>query len=41
MKKLAALAPKGWEHMNLQVVIATEVINGVSGPPSILRVHFW
>jgi hypothetical protein len=35
-KHLAAFAqhaPKGWEHKDLQIVIATKVIGGHSGPP--------
>jgi len=38
-KHLAAFsqqAPKGWEHKNLQVVLATRVINGQSGPPQVI-----
>jgi hypothetical protein len=38
---LARRAPSDWEHKNLQVVIATEVINGNVGPPRILDTHFW
>jgi hypothetical protein len=38
---LAAGAPKGWERKNLQVVIATELINGNAAPPRILATHFW
>ncbi len=38
---LAAKAPKGWERKNLQVVIATELINGNAAPPRILATHFW
>jgi len=38
---LASTAPHGWEHKNLQVVIATKVINGNSGPPRVLETHFW
>jgi hypothetical protein len=38
---LAAKAPKGWERRNLQVVIATELINGNAAPPRILATHFW
>jgi hypothetical protein len=34
-------APKGWEHKNLQVVFSTYVINGNSGPPQIVAMHFW
>jgi len=38
---LAQRAPADWEHKNLQVVIATEVINGNVGPPRILDTYFW
>lgn len=33
--------PKGWEHKNMQVVIATRVINGQSGPPRPISSWFW
>jgi hypothetical protein len=41
LKKLDVVAPKHWEQKNLQVVIATDVIHGVSGPPTVLAAHFW
>ncbi len=41
MKKLAAQAPRGWEHKNLEVVLSTDVVKGVAGPPSIVASHFW
>jgi hypothetical protein len=41
LRKLDALGPKGWEKKNVQVLIATEVINGSSGPPQVLATHFW
>jgi hypothetical protein len=41
LDELARRAPSDWEHKNLQVVIATEVINGNVGPPRILETHFW
>src|SRR5215471_2968109 len=41
LKKLEALAPKHWEQKNLQVVLATDVIRGSSGPPIVLAAHFW
>jgi hypothetical protein len=41
LKKLESLAPKNWEHKNLQVVLATDVIRGSSGPPIVLAAHFW
>jgi hypothetical protein len=38
---ISAKAPRNWEHKNLQIVIATQVINGKSGPPKLLMAHFW
>jgi hypothetical protein len=41
LEALAARAPRGWSRRNLQVVIATELINGHSGPPRVIATHFW
>jgi hypothetical protein len=41
LKKLEAFAPKHWEQKNVQVVVATDVIRGSSGPPTVLAAHFW
>ncbi len=41
LAKLEQLAPKHWERGNLQVVLATDVIRGSSGPPVVLATHFW
>ena len=41
LSKFADGAPDNWDRKNIQVVIATKVINGVSGPPRILATHFW
>jgi hypothetical protein len=41
LNKLDGQAPSGWEHKNLQVVLATEVVNGTTGPPRILATYFW
>jgi hypothetical protein len=38
---LARQAPANWDRKNIQVVITTRVINGVSGPPRILATYFW
>jgi hypothetical protein len=38
---LAARAPQGWSRKNMRVVIATDLINGNSGPPRIIVTHFW
>jgi hypothetical protein len=34
-------APRNWERKNLQIVISTKVINGKSGPPKLVKRHFW
>jgi hypothetical protein len=34
-------APKNWEHKNLQLVLATKVINGNSGPPRVVATNYW
>lgn len=35
------LAPKGWHHGNVEVVLQASVIDGHSGPPHIIASHFW
>ena len=41
LETLASGAPANWERRNLQVVLATDVINGNSGPPRVLTTYFW
>ena len=41
MKKLAAEAPFGWEGKNVELVLATDVIRGRSGPATIVAAQFW
>jgi len=41
LEMLASQAPKNWEKKNLQVVLATDVVRGNTGPPRILATHFW
>jgi hypothetical protein len=41
LASIAKGAPKNWEHKNLQVVLATKVINGNSGPPRVVATNFW
>ena len=38
---IAKVAPKDWEHRNLQVVLSTKVIGGNSGPPRVLATYVW
>jgi hypothetical protein len=35
------LAPRGWKHGNVEVVLATPVIDGHPGPPHIVASQFW
>lgn len=41
MNAFASSSPRDWWHRNLQVVIATKVINGNSGPPRVVDRWFW
>lgn len=34
-------APPDWYQKNIQVVLSTEVIEGVPGPPEVAATHFW
>jgi hypothetical protein len=41
ISELAATAPRGWETQNVQIVIATKVIDGNAGRPRIIASYFW
>jgi hypothetical protein len=41
LEAMAKGAPRGWERKNMQLILATRVIHGTSGPPRILDGHFW
>ncbi|MDR3701916.1 MAG: hypothetical protein P4L56_19865 [Candidatus Sulfopaludibacter sp.] len=41
LEKLAAHAPRHWDRLNLQVVLATDIVRGNTGPPRIVATHFW
>jgi hypothetical protein len=41
LEMLASRAPKNWAHKNLQVLLATDIVNGTTGPPRILATYFW
>jgi hypothetical protein len=41
LSQLASMAPVGWERRNVQVVLGTEVVNGVAGPPRVLAEWVW
>ncbi len=41
IKKLAAVAPHGWENKNMEIVLSTDVIRGRSGPANVVATQFW
>jgi hypothetical protein len=41
LEAMAKGAPPGWERKNIQLVLATNVIHGASGPPRIVDRYFW
>ncbi len=41
LRKLAAIAPPGWQKKNMEIVLSTDVIRGSSGPPRIVAAQFW
>jgi hypothetical protein len=38
---LVMKAPQGWEKLNMQLVIATNVLQKSSGRPRIIESYFW
>ncbi len=40
-KDLARMAPPGWQHMNFQIVLETQIIGDHPSPPEIVATHFW
>jgi hypothetical protein len=41
LASLKKLAPRGWRGENFEAVLATQVIEGNSGPPRVLAAEFW
>ncbi len=41
IRKLASVAPPGWENKNMEIVLSTDVIRGRSGPATIVASQFW
>ena len=41
MEALAKGSPRDWQRKNIQILIATKVINGNSGPPRVIEKHIW
>ncbi|HTU47581.1 MAG TPA: hypothetical protein VMF91_21135 [Bryobacteraceae bacterium] len=34
-------APSDWYRKNIQIVLSTQVLSGVSGPPTVVAAYFW
>lgn len=41
LRKLASIAPPGWQKKNMEIVLATDVIRGRSGRADIVAAQFW
>jgi hypothetical protein len=41
LQKLAETAPAGWENKNIEIVLATRIQDGITGPPRIVAFHVW
>jgi hypothetical protein len=41
MGEMVKQLPRNWERRNIEVVLETEVIQGLSGPPHVCAVHAW
>jgi hypothetical protein len=41
LKKFSANLPRGWQSKNLQLVVRTEVIDGIPGPPDLIASSIW
>lgn len=41
MEEALKHAPKNWRKENVEIVIATQVINEKSGPPRVIATYYW
>ena len=41
IRKIEAVAPKGWKNKNLELVLSVDVIRGKPGHADIVAAHFW
>ncbi len=40
-ERALAHAPEDWSGKNMQIVLSTRVLSGVSGPPTVVAAYFW
>jgi hypothetical protein len=41
MDQIEKSGPRNWDRMNIEIVIATDVVGRRAGPPRIVATHFW
>jgi hypothetical protein len=41
MDVIKALVPKDWDQKNMEMVLSTEIIDGISSPPKVVATYFW
>ncbi len=41
MDALKGHLPKDWEQKNMEIVLSTEIIDGISSPPKVVATYFW
>ncbi len=41
MDVIKALVPKDWDQKNMEIVLSTEIIDGISSPPKVIATYFW
>jgi hypothetical protein len=33
--------PRDWHQKNMEIVLSTEIIDGISSPPKVVATYFW
>jgi hypothetical protein len=41
MDAIKARAPRDWDQKNMEIVLSTEIIDGISSPPKVVATYFW
>ncbi len=41
MDTIKAYLPKEWDQKNMEIVLSTEIIDGISSPPKVVATYFW
>jgi hypothetical protein len=41
MDVIKAHLPKDWDQKNMEIVLSTEIIDGISSPPKVVATYFW